>query len=308
VEELMKTTVSSLIRNVIIYKGHEHADTLGPYAANITKQIEMFNVLNPYRERCGRPPWKVTSVNGENLIDALQESNPKETLLVIPAGQSSNLDRVFSEKQTSFIRNKFMGEGGGRLYATCGASYMVSRVREYNGLCTEQPDRRELIVKHSTFPLFEGTAKGPLCPYPGKKYQVGYYSDAVGVTNGQDVCTIYLSGGGSFFPHGSAQKVKVLVKYLDSELLRLGKQPHECKNWENATILARVGEGAALLSMFHPYYGSQDIDVESYERVFPDCGTNWKAVHARLSSLDERMNFVLKSMLFPLEDLKWRSD
>jgi glutamine amidotransferase-like uncharacterized protein len=300
----MSAAVNSIIRNVIVYKGHEKNDLLGPYAANIIKQEEMFNILNNYRERCGRPPWRVTSVAGEHLIEALQESNPKETLLVIPAGQSSNLDQVFSTEQTSFIRNKFLAEGGGRLYATCGASYMMSLVREYNGLCSQQPDQRELIVKRSVLPLFDGTAKGPLCPFPGKKYKVGYYSDAVQVTNGQDLCTIYLSGGGSFFLHESVQKVKVLVKYLNSELLRLGKQPKECKEWENATILAQVGNGAALLSMFHPYYGPQDIDVESYERAFPNCGTNWKVVKEKLSPLDERMRFVLKSMLFPLEDFK----
>jgi len=300
----MSAAVNSIIQNVIVYKGHEKNDLLGPYAANIIKQEEMFNILNSYRERCGRPPWRVTSVAGEHLIEALQESNPKETLLVIPAGQSSNLDQVFSTEQTSFIRNKFLAEGGGRLYATCGASYMMSLVREYNGLCSQQPDQRELIVKRSVLPLFDGTAKGPLCPFPGKKYKVGYYSDAVQVTNGQDLCTIYLSGGGSFFPHESVQKVKVLVKYLNSELLRLGKQPNECKEWENATILAQVGNGAALLSMFHPYYGPQDIDIESYERAFPNCGTNWKVVKEKLSPLDERMQFVLKSMLFPLEDFK----
>jgi len=298
----MSLTPPSLIRNIVVYQGHAQNPLHGPYAANISKQIDMFNILNPYRERSGRPPWKVTAVYGENLIESLQTMNPKETLLVIPAGQSSNLDKVFSAAQTAFIQNKFLAEGGGRLYATCGASYMMSLIREYNGLCTWQPDKRELIIKRSIMPLFDGTAKGPLCPFPGKKYEVGFYSDAVGVTNGQDRCTIYLSGGGSFFPNESAQKVNILVKYLDSELQRLGKQPHECKEWENATILAQVGKGAALLSMFHPYYGPNDIDVESYERVFPDCGTNWKTVKEKLSPLDERMRFVLKSMLFPLED------
>jgi hypothetical protein len=63
-----------------------------------------------------------------------------------------------------------------------------------------------------------------------------------------------------------------------------------------------VGKGTALLSMFHPYYGPNDIDVEAYERTFPDCGTNWRAVQENLSPLDVRMRFVLNRMLFPLED------
>jgi glutamine amidotransferase-like uncharacterized protein len=301
-EEPMTSAVNSWIRNVIVYKGHEANPLLGPYPENIIKQIDMFNILNSYRETFGRPAWKVTAIAGENLIDALQESDPSETLLVIPAGQSSNLDKVFSADELSFIRRKFLAEGGGRLYATCGASYMMSKVREYDGLCTQQPEKRELIVKQSVLPLFEGTAKGPLCPFPGKKYQLGFYSDAVKVTNGHDNCTIFLSGGGSFIPFESVQKVKVLIQYLDSELLRLKKEPREWKNWKNATILTQVGKGAALLSMFHPYYGPKDIDVESYERAFPDCGTNWKSVKENLSPLDKRMRFVLKSMLFPLED------
>ena len=298
----MSAISTPLIRNVIVYKGHEMNPVRGPYPENVIKQIAMFNDLNAYRECSGRPAWKVTSVAGEDLINALKVSDPKETLLVIPAGQSSNLDRVFSISELSYIRNKFLSEGGGRLYATCGASYMMSKTREYNGLCTQQPEKRELIIKESVLPLFEGTAKGPLCPFPGKKYQVGFYSDAVKVTNGQDHCTIFLSGGGSFFSSQCTQKVKVLVKYLDSELLRLGKESSECFNWRNATILTQVGKGAALLSMFHPYYGSKDIDVESYERTFPDCGTDWKAVQKSLSPLDLRMRFVLKSMIYPLED------
>jgi len=298
----MKAVVNSFIRNVIVYKGHEENPLLGPYADNITKQIDMFHILNRYREEYGRPPWKITAIAGEKLISALQECNPKETLLVIPAGQSSNLEKVFSVAQTSFIKNQFLAERGGRLYATCGASYAMSKVRKYNGLCTQQPEKRELTIKQSAFPLFEGTAEGPLCPFPGEKYKVGFYSDAVTVTNGKDKCTIYLSGGGSFLPDASAQKVKTLVKYLDSELTRLGKPLAEHKDSANATILAKVGKGTVLLSMFHPYYGSKDFNVELYEKTFPNCGTNWRAVKDNLSPLDERMRFVLNSMLFPLED------
>ncbi|HEX2583297.1 MAG TPA: BPL-N domain-containing protein [Chlamydiales bacterium] len=286
-----------MIRSVIVYKGHGN-DLRGPYGENVIKQIDMFHILNRYRAESGRPPWTVTPVVGENLIEALRGSKPKETLLVIPAGQSSHLDKVFSVAETSFIREQFLAKGGGRLYATCGASYAMSAVRKYNGLSTQHPDRLELRVVKSVFPVFEGEAEGPLCPYPGARYKVGFYSDAVTVQSEKDHCTIYLSGGGSFFLPQSGQKVKVLVKYLDSELARLGKPAH-CSN---ATILAKVGKGAALLSMFHPYYGPNDIDVEAYERTFPNCGTNWRAVQENLSPLDVRMRFVLNAMLFPLED------
>jgi glutamine amidotransferase-like uncharacterized protein len=289
---------------VIIYKGHEKNPILGPYSENIMKRIKMFNALNPYRERAQRPKWKVTSVAGEGLIDVLKDNNPKETLLVVPAGQSSNLDKVFSLYETSFIKNNFFDEGG-RGYFNCGSAYWVSRKRIYTDLCTEEPKKRKTIVKISNLPLFEGVAEGPLCPYPGNRYRVGFFSDAVKVTSGKDACTLYLSGGGCFVPDETTQKIKVLVKYLPTELIRCGKSPQEIKKWENAGLVVSIGKGAALLSMFHPYYGPNDIDVETYEKAFPGCGTDWKLVKEALSPLDTRLNFVLNSMLIPLEDQNW---
>lgn len=285
----------NLIRQVIVYKGHESHPLLGPYVANIAKRIRMFNTLNAYRREAGLPNWEVSSVAGESLVGRLQQIDPKETLLVIPAGQSTHLDKVFSVAETTFLKNDFF-EKGGRGYFNCGSAYWVSAKRIYRDLCTESPDEKKTIVKLSNLPLFDGTAEGPLCPFPGKKYRVGFFSDAVKVTDGRDFCTIYLSGGGSFV---GGQKAKVLVKYPPSELKRLKVDP---EGRENAVILVSVGKGAAVLSMFHPYYGPDDIDVETYETVFPDCGTNWKAVKSALSSEEDRMRFALNAILRPLEN------
>ncbi len=52
--------------------------------------------------------------------------------------------------------------------------------------------------------------------------------------------------------------------------------------------------------MFHPYYGPQDIDAERYMEAFPDSGTDWVKVHALLSPLEQRMQFVY-SMIKSLE-------
>ncbi len=134
---------------------------------------------------------------------------------------------------------------------------------------------------------------------------MGFFSDAVRVTDGKSPCTIFLSGGGSFLLQDTAQKIKILVKYLPSELIRLGKSLEESKKRENAVIMVSHGEGASLFSMFHPYYGPNDIDVDAYEKAFPACGTNWRAVKAALSPEDTRMRFVLSAMLDPLENLDW---
>lgn len=293
------------IRHVVVYKGHEKHALLGPYLQNIAKRIEMFNTLNQYREMQGRSRWNVTAIAGEELVEGLKALPFRETLLVIPAGQSTNLDKVFSIEQMIFIKEEFFA-GGGRGYFNCGSAYWVSNKRIYTDLCMEQPVDRQPIVKTTNLPLFDGYSEGPLCPYPGKKYQVGFFSDAVRVTDGKDSCTIYLSGGGSFFPAKGEQNVRVLVRYPESELRRLKKSAEESKQWENAVILVSVGKGAALLSMFHPYYGPNDFNVEVYERYFPDSGTDWKAVKEKLSPLDERMRFVLNSMLIPLEDMAFQ--
>ncbi|MGH2612897.1 MAG: hypothetical protein ACRDFB_07590, partial [Rhabdochlamydiaceae bacterium] len=124
------------INQVVIYKGHEKNSLLGPYHENILKRIIMFNLLNHYRGE--RPPWEVTAVAGEELTDTLKNHDPKKTLLVIPAGQSTHLDKVFSLEQTSFLKHRFF-EKGGRGYFNCGSAYWVSEKRVYTDLCLEQP-------------------------------------------------------------------------------------------------------------------------------------------------------------------------
>lgn len=283
---------------VVIYSGHKGNPLGGSYHENIVKQIAMFTLLNEYRIK----PWKVVSVDGEQLVEEIKKEKTEETLLVIPAGQSSRLEKVFSIADAAFIKNEFF-EKGGRGYFTCGAAYWISSKRIYKEVCEENSEKRETMVKTSSLPLFEGTAEGPLCPFPGHKYKVGFYSDAVKVSHESEECTIFLSGGGSFLPEQkSDQKVRILVRYTHAELFRLGKKPEEFQKWENGAVLVSVGKGAVLLAMFHPYYGSQDIDAEAYEKAFPDCGTNWREVQKKLSPLDQRMHFFMTNMLRPLEN------
>jgi len=288
------------IRQVVIYTGHHTHPLLGPYAENIRKRVEMFEKLNSYRKTRGRDPWQVVQIPGENLLKTL--NNPKHTLLVIPAGQSTHLDRVFSWQELDFLKHRFFEEGG-RGYLNCGSAYWASETRVYSDLCTEQPTARKLLVKKSLIPLFKGTASGPICLHSSPTYKVGFFSDAVTVTSKKKTCTILLSGGGSFHPKKEDKDVKVLAKYPHSELIRCGKSPNECSHSDIAAILVRIKKGAAILSMFHPYYGSQDLDPERYNRAFPGSGTNWERIVAKLSPEETRMNFVLENFLLPLEDL-----
>ena len=274
------------IRHVVIYKGHEHSPLLGPYAQSVTKRIEMFLTMNKYREDQGRLPWNVAAVTGENLIAKLKALPVQETLLVIPAGQSSHLDAVFTHEQLSFIHHEFFAKGG-RGEFNCGSAYWVSKKRLFSST----------DVKVSQLPLFEGLSCGPLCPIPTNKYQVNFQSDATQITDGNTSCTIFLSGGGSFFAESETQAVKVLHRYLPQELSRFNVN----QEWENASILITIGKGAALLSMLHPYYGPDDFDC--FDRYFPGSGTDWKAVQETLSPLDDRMRFIFNTMLIPLEDI-----
>ncbi len=69
-----------------------------------------------------------------------------------------------------------------------------------------------------------------------------------------------------------------------------------------AAILVRIERGAALLSMFHPYYGSQDLDPKRFRIAFPESSTNSEKIAAKLSPEKTRMSFVLEKFLFPLKD------
>lgn len=286
-------------RQVVIYTGHHTNPLLGPYADNIRKRVDMFEKLNAYRKMRGRDSWKIIQAPGESLTQSLHD--PKHTLLVIPAGQSTHLDHVFSSKQLGFLKGFF--EKGGRGYLNCGSAYWASRIRMYSDLCMEQPTERKLIIKRSRMPLFTGTASGPICRHSSPTYKVGFFSDAVKVVSGQKSCTILLSGGGSFQIRREDANTQVLAKYPHSELIRCGKSPEECVHSDIAAILVKVKKGAAILSMFHPYYGSKDLDPERYNQAFPGSGTNWERIVAKLSSEENRLEFVLDNFLLPLEDI-----
>lgn len=286
----MSSALRHAFQRVLVYIGHRELPQFSPYAANTQKRIEMFQYLNQFRKK----PWNLETVAGEELAGKLQTANLEETLLVIPAGQSSHFDKAFSVAEAAFLKSAFYR--GLRGYVTCGSAYWTAKKRVYHGFTTENSTALRTQIKSSALPLFPGVAEGPLCPFPGASYKVGFYSDAVEVTDGTKPCTIYLSGGGTFHLPPDSRDTVVVARYQESELQRLGKKGAEAKKWQNAAVMTRYGKGALLSAMFHPYYGKQDFDVQRYENAFPGSGTDWKAVHQRLSSLDDRMALVTRML------------
>ena len=292
------------IQGVVIFTGFGRRGQ-GVYSHNVQKRIDTFNHLNQLRRSAGQREWSVIPTRGEHLVNTLRERrNPSETLLVIPAGQSTMLDTVFKMEHTEFIKN-YIFQGGAKAYLNCGSAYWSSKRRIYHGVCTVQPTQPKTIVKDSVLPLFEGTAEGPLCRFPGSKYAEGFFTDAVTVaeTDSPDAeCTVLLSGGGSFqLPSHSKETIQKIVRYAQRELNRLEIPKQDHKKWETAGIRGTYGKGSYVSLMFHPYYNQRDIDPIAYERAFPDSKTNWREVHGKLSSEETRMKF-LKRLLDPLEN------
>lgn len=271
----------SFIRKVLIYGGR------GPYFDDIPKKKQLFEALNVMRTAHGLPEWRVEILEKEQIASALAESLAEETLVVIPPGPSSLLDEALGSHTGQLHA---FGMRGGRFYFECGSAYWAATSREYLGLSEEKVWGKKMGL----FPLFRGRAKGPLCPYPAYKYNIGFKSEAVRVQMGERECTVFHSGGGCFILDPE-EKATVIARYLPSELIRLGKTSEECALWEKAAILTPVGKGAALLAMFHA-----DGDVLAEAEAFPDCGTDWESVRKNLSPLAERRDF-LYAMLSKLE-------
>jgi glutamine amidotransferase-like uncharacterized protein len=253
------------IRQVLIYGAS------GCYADQVGKLKTLFYDLNHRRWL----KWRVTHIDGSCLAKELSV-NPKETLLVIPAGPSSKLEESFVQEGTIEAICEFIKEKGGRIFATCGASYAFSLAREYNR-----------SIRFSKVPLFEGTAHGPISIQ-------SLEAEAVRVSNGKEEYSLFLSGGGTLRPL-QRENVEVLAKYVPQEL---NQRVRARQDWENAAILCGVGAGSMILTMPHLEYGANDIGPE-LETNFPK--TNWFELKNNLSSDLERLDFTA-SLLSNLEE------
>lgn len=288
------------IEQVVVYTGHASHPKLGPYPENKEKRVEMFETLNAFRSTA----WKVSAVAGEKLVATLEELDPLKTLVVIPAGRSSDLDAVFKREETQYLHTFF--QMGGRGYFTCGAAYWVSHTREYSDLDEDLTDSQKLARRISKLPLFEGVARGPLCIKPSTQLGVSFYTVSIEVTtpSKKERCRFYLSGGGGFeWKAEQNALVTPLALYPPDELKLHGVLPGDCKGWECAALKVIVGRGSALLSMFHPEYGADDIQAESYTTHLSHPLTNWHQIKRDLGSEESRMKFTAQ-MIASLENEK----
>ncbi len=272
-------SIRTLIKNVFVYGGHQ-GGLAGPYATSVDKELSMFHKINAWQERA----WEIQKISGEALAHTLHQTSPTESLLVIPAGESSSLDDAFSDETLDAIRSKT--DQGLRLYATCGSAYWLAKTRAWSQEATT-------LRKEGRANLFHGTAVGPLSPYPGEPSPTAFFHQAAPLKTARSRVTVLLSGGGAFFPDPqSKQEVQTLATYAD-ETLRLHGKTGE---WAKAVIAFRYGLGKAILSMVHPDYGPEDIQVDAYKRAFPHRKDPWPDIRNALSSERTRLSFVAETL------------
>ncbi|MCH9614000.1 MAG: hypothetical protein SP1CHLAM54_10090 [Chlamydiia bacterium] len=250
----------SPIKQVLIYSGHSG---LGPFPCNVPKTIKLFSNLGSLRTSLGGIPWTITPFDGSSLQKHLSRKISSDSLLVIPAGPSSELDKAFSAKDIESIQ-AYLAEGG-RLFLTCGSAYWASKVRIFDTLSESASPAFKTMRKTSKIPLFDGYAEGPLFPYPNTKHRVSFKQEDVLVrTESGATCFQALVGGGAFIPSTTSQSIKVLLEY------NVNRHPI----WKNAAIRINNGPGSVLMTMVHPEYGP---------------------------SSPSRLTFTLKHLIEPLE-------
>jgi glutamine amidotransferase-like uncharacterized protein len=282
----------AIIRTVFIYAGHHYKEfqsgrwvqkTQGPYSISVDKHHFMLSEINKkYKKQ-----WNISLVHGADLISVLAKAKLSSTLLAIPAGESTELDKSFRKEEIEAIKHATYHEGLSIL-TTCGSSYWLSKERVWNDRCTVQPDSTDQIRKPSRIGIFNGRAIGPLSPYPGQTYNTAFFHESIALNTRKRTVQVLLSGGGAFFPFKSSQKVKTVASYAPQELTRFQITPE----WARAAIAISYGKGKAILSMIHPGYGAEDIDVEAYAAAFPDRADDWKTIRSTLSPLEERLDCV----------------
>lgn len=295
------------IETAVVYKGHR-TPPFGCYAECAMKQAHALAELNQVRLINGLRPWAIISTPGEQLMQTLRSLSPRRTLLIMPAGESSKIEAVFSPSEKQQIIH-FLKDGG-RAHFTCGMAYLGMWRRNYMY-------HKVVTSRLSSLPVTEGVAEGPLIPYRGELRPAEEFPDglrvtteAVTVTDGKIQCNAYVGGGGVFrlraVPSQSGQKVRPVAWYMTSEIRRLrGSNVKDLSRWEIAAILASVKAGGVLKTMFHLEYGPDSIHPEALNTHFPDDGTNWHNVRENIEATEHNRLLLLGKMYGALEALEF---
>lgn len=274
----------ALNTTVFVYAGHRIAlcsgskrlqTVEGPYGINVEKHLSTFQKVNALYNKFA----SVQRIYGDQLVESLFHAEPSKTLLVIPAGESSNLDRVFSDQEIAMIKARV--SSGMELYAECGSAYWLAKERVWDV-------KQAPLSKEGRIGIFPGVAAGPLSPYPEQPTHAAFVHEGVELKTARSAVRVLLSGGGAFFVPENEQRVETLAVYNEEFLQQRGKG----KEWEKAVISCSYGKGKAILSMVHPDFGPEDLDVDIYARTFSDRTDDWKAIRDFLSPQDARIQFI----------------
>lgn len=260
------------IKSIFIYQGHtlKQEGVIGTYQTDaINRLFEIIKFHNPHLE--------ISYVFGEHLIESITNvalDALSSSLLVIPAGESSTLDAVFSTDEIITIQDST--KKGLNLFVTCGSAYWLAKKRLWG--TGKNPSE-----KQSKIGIFPGTAIGPLSHR--------FLHETVKIHRNKRELQVLLSGGGSFVyssEDANNHHIQVLANYDTEDLKKFGQDA----TLNSAIVACTYGKGKAILSMIHLEYGAEDIDVTAMTRAFPERKENWQQIKTTLASEHERIAFI----------------
>jgi|GEM_PF-7002374 len=192
------------ITNVLIYTGHKISGRLAPglYPESLKGIRTMFNHIIKEHNR----NLELYEVCGRELYHKLEKIDPAKTLLILPAGPSSVLEKNFSQKEIDRI--EMVISKGMTLFGICGSAMMIAKNRTW----LKNP------TKKGRFSLFNGEAIAPMSPSAFKSASFYHRVVTLYLTSGFKV-NLLLSGGGSFISTQS----QTLATYAPFEIIRYGK-------------------------------------------------------------------------------------
>lgn len=262
--------MSIAIKSVLIYAGHQLQNrTAGIYPDSLDSHARMFRSI---AEQYEPEAWDVKCVEGNSLPIALEKATPEETLFVVPAGKSADLESFLYAKHGEHI-STFIKKGG-LFWTTCGGAYAISSERSWHGQ-----------RKKSLTPLLNAETIGPmLAP---EDCNPEYIHKSVPVKAFDKEISVLLSGGGSFVLNNSffpTQKIEVVATYTFS------KPPHT----QNAAVYFEYGQGAGIATMINLQYGSTDFNAPLRQKLYEHKACLTPDFPDQLSKEEDRLHIAMR--------------